>query len=402
MSDRKTAPRPVAVTITPVPARRKIRNSDPDPGGRRYRFKILVLAASLLMLIGGGGWLLHELAKKPPLLKAPAVSRVTVPGTVEDETPPAAALKAPAAAEPAPVQSDHPRGEQRPAGAIEALDRLMASARRQEQNGDLAGALAKYRQAAKIDPQASQPRRELQRVQQLLATQRYQQLMSEGLAAIHASNYRTARSKLLQARKIKPASREAADALSQVDQALRLEHIAKLGRRARAAEQTEDWAKAVEAYRAVLETDATLEFAIRGKTRALAQQRLFKRLDHFLANPKLLESDSRLRDALLLLDEAATAAVRGPKLNARLARLQQLVKTAQTPVRVVIESDNLTRVAVYRVGKLGRFAVRELQLRPGTYTVVGARDGYQDVRRRIVVKAGQPVVRIRIACRVKI
>jgi len=71
-------------------------------------------------------------------------------------------------------------------------------------------------------------------------------------------------------------------------------------------------------------------------------------------------------------------------------------------VNVIIESDNLTRVAVYKVGKLGRFSQHELMLRPGTYTVVGARDGYQDVRRQIVVKPGQPSVRVTVKCRDKI
>jgi hypothetical protein len=46
--------------------------------------------------------------------------------------------------------------------------------------------------------------------------------------------------------------------------------------------------------------------------------------------------------------------------------------------------------------------VRELKLRPGTYTVVGNRDGYQDVRQKIVVKPGRQPLRITVECRVKI
>ncbi len=402
MSDHKKRSRPLAVTITPVRRRRKIKKGDPAAGDRRYRFIILVLTAALL-LMGGGAWLLHWLAAKPPLVKATAVSRRPVDSTLEGKRPPVVKEQAPAPAEPVRVkQEDRAKAGQKPAETGDPLKRLMASARRQEKNGDLVAALASYRQAVKIDPDAHQPRRELQRVQHLLAEQRFEQLMSGGLAAMHAADYRAARSKLVQAQKIKPTSREAADALFEVDQALRLERIEKLGRQARTAEQAEDWPRALKAYLAVLETDASIEFAIRGKARALEQQRLFERLEFFLANPQVLESDSQLRHAVLLLGEAEAATGRGPKLNARLARLQQLVKAAQTPVRVVIESDNLTEVAVYRVGKLGRFAVHELQLRPGTYTVVGSRDGYQDVRRKILVKAGQPVVRISIACRVKI
>ena len=59
-------------------------------------------------------------------------------------------------------------------------------------------------------------------------------------------------------------------------------------------------------------------------------------------------------------------------------------------------------MAVYRVGKLGRFHVHELELRPGTYTVVGARDGYQDVRQKVVVKPDRLPIRVTIECKVKI
>ena len=43
-------------------------------------------------------------------------------------------------------------------------------------------------------------------------------------------------------------------------------------------------------------------------------------------------------------------------------------------------SDNVTDVAIYKVGKLGAFNTTELSLRPGTYVAVGSRPGYRDVR----------------------
>ena len=65
--------------------------------------------------------------------------------------------------------------------------------------------------------------------------------------------------------------------------------------------------------------------------------------------------------------------------------------------RVALTSDNVTDVQVYRVGKLGLFESRELELMPGRYTVVGTREGYRDVRKEInlVPGAAPPVVTIR-------
>jgi 2-keto-4-pentenoate hydratase/2-oxohepta-3-ene-1,7-dioic acid hydratase in catechol pathway len=68
----------------------------------------------------------------------------------------------------------------------------------------------------------------------------------------------------------------------------------------------------------------------------------------------------------------------------------------------MLESDNFTEVAVYKVGKLGRFASRELNLRPGTYIVVGTRDGFQDVRKKIIIKPGQGPMHIAVKCEVQI
>ena len=69
---------------------------------------------------------------------------------------------------------------------------------------------------------------------------------------------------------------------------------------------------------------------------------------------------------------------------------------------MIIESDGVTEVAVYRVGKLGRFQSKELALRPGTYTVTGARAGYKDVRHSLSVKAGSNSLRLTISCNEKI
>jgi hypothetical protein len=57
---------------------------------------------------------------------------------------------------------------------------------------------------------------------------------------------------------------------------------------------------------------------------------------------------------------------------------------------------------VLKVARLGRFSTHELKLRPGYYTIVGARNGYRDVRRQVEVLSGQPTPPITIRCDEKI
>ena len=293
------------------------------------------------------------------------------------------------------------RGLER-AKTIEAVIALIASGKQHEAGGDLSLAATDYQKALQLDAYSQEARTALESVNGRIKEAQFQQLISGGLAAFHNHEYQAARKQLIKAKALNPNSREVQDALSQVDQAIRLASIDTLQKRALAAEQTEDWQSALKSYQAVLDIDQNVQFAGRGKKRAAEQIRIAKRLDFFLAQPETLESDSQLKNAIFLLSEAWDVEPQGPKLAERIKKLEQLVSLAKTPVKITIQSDNLTHVAVYRVGKLGRFEVRELELRPGTYTVVGARDGYQDVRQKIVVKPGRQPLRVIVKCRVKI
>jgi hypothetical protein len=288
------------------------------------------------------------------------------------------------------------------AETIETVMQLIASGRQHETNSEWSLAQSEYSKALEIDSASDKARQGLDRINGLIKAEQFQQALSDGLAAFHRNEYKLARTRLLKAKSLNPDSREVSDALLQVDQAIRLSAIDKLRRTAQAAEQTEDWQRALKSYLAALDIDKNLQFADRGKERSLEQIQINRRIDFFLAQPQALASDSQLNNALRLLAEAKEITPRRSILAARIKKLDQLVDVAQTPVKIAIESDNLTRVAVYKVGKLGRFSRHELDLRPGTYTIVGTRDGYQDVRQKLEVKPGLQSLRITVKCRVKI
>jgi tetratricopeptide (TPR) repeat protein len=300
-----------------------------------------------------------------------------------------------------PASPSARRGLKR-AKTIATVMQLVASGRQHEKSGRLTSARSDYRQALGIDPDFNEAQQALSRVTNLIKEEHFRGLMSEGMAAYHNNEFAPARAKLLEAKSIKPDSREVSDALNQVDQAMGLARIDTLRKEARTAEAVEDWQAALRSYLAVLDIDKNLQFAAQGKQRAMEQIQIDRRLQFFLSKPQLLESDSQLNNALRLLDEAGEVRPQGSKRKARLKELEELVAIAQTTVKVIIVSDNLTRVAVYKVGKLGQFTSYELELRPGTYTVVGARDGYKDVRQKIIVKPGQQELQVTIKCRIKI
>jgi hypothetical protein len=181
-----------------------------------------------------------------------------------------------------------------------------------------------------------------------------------------------------------------------------MSRIEALREKALAAEKNEDWGMALESYQATLEIDNSVQFAVRGEARAQERVRIEKHMAFYLEKPKVLESDPHLANGIELLQEASKIEPKGPRLAGQIEKLDQLVKIAKTPMRVTLESDNLTEVAVYKVGRLGKFHTRDLNLRPGTYTVVGTRDGYKDVRQKMVVKPGEEGLRITLKCEERI
>ena len=285
---------------------------------------------------------------------------------------------------------------------IDVVRQLLESGTRHEKAGKIAFAHADYQQALRLDPESKEARQALARIKDRIRNAEFQQLMSEGLTALHHNDYQLARAKLLKAKSFRPESREVKDALAQVDQSIRLARIETYRQKATDAEQAENWGQVLDAYLQVLKIDANIQFAARGKERALDRIRIDRRINFFLQQPAALESDRQLENAIALIAEIEEIDPKGPQLKDRFEKLVRIVGTAQTPVKIIIESDTFTDVAVYKVGKLGRFESRQLNLRPGTYTVVGTRDGYQDVRKKIIIKPGQSSMRVTIRCEVNI
>jgi len=74
------------------------------------------------------------------------------------------------------------------------------------------------------------------------------------------------------------------------------------------------------------------------------------------------------------------------------------LQRATAKVVIQVTSDSATEVVLQRVGPLGRFQAREVTLTPGTYTLVGSRPGYKDVRVEVTVEPDAPAPRVSVVC----
>lgn len=278
---------------------------------------------------------------------------------------------------------------------LESVLLLMAQGAELEQDLDLEGAREAYRKALALDPDWPPAIAANTRIERSIIDWSFDERMSEGLGALALGDFAAARAAFRVAADLKPQAAEPRDGLVQVENALRLERITDLKSRAESLAATERWEDAVTLYDEILQIEPGLDFANRDRATALERVKIHETIGGYIAEPDQLSDPVNLQKATLLLLQMARIKDSGPRLETQKAELSRLLKRANTPSRVELVSDGLTDVAIYKVGKLGTFATREVELKPGTYVAVGSRSGYRDVR--IEFKVGpeidlQPIV----------
>ncbi|MHC4415570.1 MAG: hypothetical protein ACYS0G_09830 [Planctomycetota bacterium] len=284
------------------------------------------------------------------------------------------------------------------ATTLDELNRLLASGRAHEEEGRLAFAHADYASAAQLDPHSEEAAAAFRRVKDKLADEQFQAMMSRGLEAYHRGDFAEAQARLAEAQRFRPDAPEVASALEMVEEALIRQEMIRLREKALAHEHEEQWQEAWNAYRRVLDVDPAVGFAQEGKSRVEEMIRLESRTNHYLAHLDLLIQSGTREDAAMLVQQLAEVPGKGPRMQEAYAKLAEQVRLANTPLRVALESDEKTEVAVYRVGRYGTFKSVELELLPGVYTVVGQRKGYKDVRLTLRLKPGDKEATLQVIC----
>jgi hypothetical protein len=276
---------------------------------------------------------------------------------------------------------------------------LMEQGQRYEAELEFNAARLAFEKALELDPQWRAASAALQRVDVAIKQLSFQQRMTEGLDALMAGDFDSARAAFNAAKLLNPDSREPVDGLLQVDQEVRLADIRRLENEAAAHDQAEEWETSIGVYEAILKIDPDLQFAKEGLANARSRAGVHAKLQSYIDDPDNLSDDANMQNATRLLLEVARIEPMGPRLEDQKNELSRLLKRAATPLSVQLVSDGQTEVSVYKIGRFGSFMSQELELRPGNYVAVGIRPGYRDVRVEFRVAPEvemQPVV---VVCR---
>jgi tetratricopeptide (TPR) repeat protein len=284
----------------------------------------------------------------------------------------------------------------RPAGSAENSSQTPASTA--APGAGVAAGVTAGSAAAAATAAATAPRADSSAPSTAFGDDAYAKAAGEGFAALGAGQPEKARRAFEKARALRPDGPEAREGLRRVDAARNGHTIALRRAEAEDLEDEERWQDALDAYDAVLRQNPSLDWAQEGQARAGARLQLGDSLQALIDHPDRLSSP-RLRDqAAALLQTAEQLPTSGPVLRTQVARLTTLMPALEKPVRVSLVSDNLTLVTIPSVGSFGSFARRDIQLKPGRYTVIGTRDGYREVHRNITVSPGEEYLTVNVTC----
>jgi hypothetical protein len=222
--------------------------------------------------------------------------------------------------------------------------------------------------------------------------------MSEGLAALDRGALDEAQAAFARAEAARPGTVATADAVKRIEEARNAEGLGAHRARAEAAEAREDWKGAAAEYEAALKLDPRVAFALAGRARTGPRVALDETLEGYLRKPERLSAENVAREAERALARAEDVEPPGPRLQQQRAALERILKDARTAVDVPLLSDGATEVVILRVGTLGTFRKKDVALRPGSYVVVGKRQGYRDTRKTLVVSPGGRPAPLDVRC----
>jgi tetratricopeptide (TPR) repeat protein len=296
-----------------------------------------------------------------------------------------------------PGNSEATEGLGKVAAASGVLPTL-SDAENAEAAKDLVKAQTLFAEVLKANPGNLAATEGLSRVKKAMNENEFNATMGAGLAALAGGRLAEARTHLEKARALRPDSTEVAAALQRVGDTSSGRSLAEIEQKAARYVAEERWTEALAIYDEQLARDPSLQFAIAGKAAVAPRAELGNRLQALIDRPERLAEDNVRAEAERLLGRAKDLPRAGPVIRSQVSRLELLLPTFNQPVMLALESDNATEVAIQRVGFLGSFDRRQVELKPGRYTVTGKRSGFRDVRREVTVSPGQGEQIIVIRC----
>ena len=269
-------------------------------------------------------------------------------------------------------------------------------------DGEWKNAIVSYENALIIDPDWVKAIEGLEISKQSLDEELFQNSLSRGYQLMAEDKFEETKIEFNQALQINPSSKDVLQAIEELELKVRMSKIESIQYEALIAEVNEQWTLAKKHYEAILKLDANIKDASESLKTVNQRISLASELIFFTANADNLSDDDLLKKAKKTLNQASAIKKKGPVLVGQIANLENIISLASVPINILILSDEMTIVTLYKVGELGVFLNKKMALRPGIYKAVGTRNGFRDVSLRFKVLPGKNNQSFRIECKERV
>ena len=288
------------------------------------------------------------------------------------------------------------------ASKLSQLIIFLAEGRYHSEQNDLESAKAAYEKAAALDPQHIAAAAELLIIKKSITEETFKSHMSDGFVALNKIDFEQAFAAFNRAGVIYPNHPSVQQALNQVTSEQSQLLVDQQMIQADTLAQQEQWQEALAIYQRLLLTDNSLTEAKVRKISVSVRASLDRQITALLDEPLSLTASPAFYKGNNLLTDAKGFANPGPRLRRQIDQLDKALRASQIPVTVIIQSDNLTDISVYKVANLGTLQQASISLKPGLYIAAGRRTGYRDSRVEFEVSEQSPPGPIVVICSEKI
>lgn len=284
------------------------------------------------------------------------------------------------------------------AETIEELYALLKQGGTLEASNRFMDAQSVYQKATDLDPLSSEAKSALNRVTKRITENEFNRLINKGYTALQLSQYGDARVAFAAAQKLLPNSNKPKQGIASINQIIHKEKLAALMAEAEHFEAAEDWGNAAESYQQILMLSPNLSSAQQGLENNRQRVNILSKLNDHISNKLRLSSEQVAKEANELLNEISSVQNPGTKIKQDAITLENLLQLAKKPVSITLQSDNLTDIVIFKVGKFGKFNQHKLDLKIGKYTIVGSRPGFRDIRKTFTVSTDMTEKTILVSC----
>lgn len=281
---------------------------------------------------------------------------------------------------------------------IKELYTLLEQGGKFEAANRFADAKTAYQKASELDPLSPEAKTALDRVTNRLTQNEFTRLINQGYALLKLRQYGDARVAFSTAQKLAPNSDKPKQGIVSIEQAVRSEKLSALAAEAQHFENSQDWANAAKSYQQMLALSTNLPTAQQGLERSRQREMILTRLDEHINNKFRLGSGQVANEAKQLLKEISLIDNPGSKIEQGVITINELIQLANQPISITLQSDNQTDIAIFKIGKFGKFDQRKIELKTGKYTIVGSRTGFRDVRKVLNVTSDMSSKIISVHC----